>query len=66
MGLKANHMNLPALTRRMCRVLRLSLILSLPCFLINLLVQGGKEFRPELETHWKYWEITQNMKREDR
>ncbi len=52
--------------KRTCRVLGLSLLLSLPCFLINLAVQGGKEFRQEIAASRKYRKILKKMKREDR
>ncbi|RKJ41071.1 hypothetical protein D7X94_04480 [Acutalibacter sp. 1XD8-33] len=66
--MKQKHRNAqrPPLSRRVGRVFVLSLMLSIPTLLINLLIQGGKEFRSEIETCRKYRKITQNMKREDR
>lgn len=52
--------------KRLRRVLRLSLLFSLPCFLINLAAQGYKEFRPEIEAGRKYRIIIRKLKGKDR
>lgn len=51
------------LGRRVRKVLANALLLSIPAFVINVLVQGGKEFRPELETWKKYRRIIKQIKR---
>lgn len=52
--------------KRLRRVLRLSLLFSLPCFLIDLAAQGYKEFRPEIEAGRKYRIIIRKLKGKDR
>ncbi len=52
--------------RRVGRVLRRALLLSLPCLLINLAVQGGREFSQEIADHRTYRNIMRNSKREGR
>lgn len=47
--------NAPA---RLHRVLLRALLLSLPTLLLNLIIQGRREFAPELETNRKYRLLT--------
>ena len=47
--------NAPA---RLRRVLLRALMLSLPTLLLNLIIQGRREFAPELETNKKYRQLT--------
>lgn len=50
------------LVGRLRRVLGLSLLLSVPTFVINLLVQGRREFKAELADWKKYRGIIRKMK----
>lgn len=48
----------PAAWTRLRKIFLRALILSLPTLAINLMVQGCREFRPELESHRKYRQLT--------
>lgn len=53
----------PTVGKRARRVVGVSLLLSVPTFVINLLFQGRREFQAELEAWRKYRKIINKIKR---
>lgn len=60
---KSIEKKLPPSTR-VGRVLGRALLFSIPTIVISTLVQGYKEFRPELETQIKYCRLISKIKKE--
>lgn len=52
-----------AIPRRMKTALGRALLFSMPTIVISILVQGYREFRPELETEIKYRRIMRKIKK---
>lgn len=51
---------------RLRKILLRAALLSIPTFAVNLLVQGRKEFKPELETRKKYNYFMKQLRKDDK